>query len=106
MPKYEIKKQAIAGTLESSDLQITIDKNDDKGIVIDLQSSVEYQYGKQIKAVITETLNSLGIDNANVGVVDKGALDCTIKARTIAVVHRASEITENIDWEELESWNV
>jgi citrate lyase acyl carrier protein len=106
MPKYEIKKQAIAGTLESSDLQITIDKNDDKGIVIDLQSSVEYQYGKQIKAVIMETLNSLGIDNVNVAVVDKGALDCTIKARTIAVVHRASEITENIDWEELESWNV
>jgi len=106
MPKYEIKKQAIAGTLESSDLQITIDKNDDKGIIINLQSSVEYQYGKQIKSVITETLNSLGIDNVNVEVVDKGALDCTIKARTIAVVHRASEITENIDWEELESWNV
>ena len=106
MPKYEIKKQAIAGTLESSDLQITIDKNDNKGIVINLQSSVEYQYGKQIKSVIIETLNSLEIDNVNVEVVDKGALDCTIKARTIAVVHRASEITENIDWEELESWNV
>ena len=106
MTKIEIKKQAIAGTLESSDLQISIDKNDNKGIEINLQSSVEYQYGKQIRTVITETLSNLGITDAMVDVVDKGALDCTIKARTIAVVHRAAEIDENYDWEGLDTWNV
>ena len=106
MTKFELKKQAIAGTLESSDLQITIDKNEGKGIEINLQSSVEFQYGRQIKKVITETLNHLGIDSAQLDVVDKGALDCTIKARTIAVVHRAAEVSENYDWEELDSWNV
>ena len=105
MNKIEIKKQAIAGTLESSDLQISIDKNDNKGIEISLQSSVEYQYGKQIKAVIIETLNKLGINDARIDVVDKGALDCTIRARTIAVAHRAAEINENYDWEGLDSWN-
>ncbi|AMC94157.1 citrate lyase ACP [Erysipelothrix larvae] len=106
MAKFEIQKQAMAGTLESSDLQIVIDKNDGKGIEINLQSSVEYQFGKQIREVILETLNQLGITDAKVEAVDKGALDCTIKARTIAVVHRACGITMNYDWEELDSWNV
>jgi citrate lyase subunit gamma (acyl carrier protein) len=36
--------------------------------------------------------------------VDKGALDCTIKARTLTAVHRAAEM-ENYDWEEIDSWN-
>ncbi|QIK69596.1 citrate lyase acyl carrier protein [Erysipelothrix sp. HDW6C] len=106
MAKFEIKDQAIAGTLESSDLQITIDQNNGKGIEIDLQSSVEFQFGKRIREVITETLSNLEITDAKVSVVDQGALDCTIIARTIAVVHRASGVTENIDWEALESWNV
>lgn len=105
MNQFEIKKQAIAGTLESSDLQITIDQNDGKGIEISLQSSVESQFGKQIRALILETLNNLGVIDCKVNVIDQGALDCTIKARTIAVVHRASGIEANYDWEALEKWN-
>ncbi|QIK56938.1 citrate lyase acyl carrier protein [Erysipelothrix sp. HDW6A] len=106
MSQFVIKNQAVAGTLESSDMQIMIDKNDGKGIELDLQSSVEFQYGDQIRKVILETLDHLGIKDAKVSVVDKGALDCTIKARTIAVVHRASDTVQSIDWEGLEAWNV
>lgn len=106
LAKFEIKNQAVAGTLESSDLQIMIDQNAGKGIEIDLQSSVEFQFGKQIRKVVEETLANLGVTDAKVSIVDQGALDCTIKARTIAVVHRASGITQNIDWEALELWNV
>ncbi|MFV0379412.1 MAG: citrate lyase acyl carrier protein [Anaerorhabdus sp.] len=106
MVNFEIKNQAIAGTLESSDIQIMIDKNEGKGIEIDLKSSVQFQFGKQIRKVVLETLKNLGIKDAKVSLVDQGALDCTIKARTIAVVHRAVGIKENINWEELESWNV
>ncbi len=106
MSQFVIKNQAVAGTLESSDMQIMIDKNDGKGIELDLQSSVEFQYGDQIRKVILETLDNLGIKDAKVSVVDKGALDCTIKARTIAVVHRASDTVQSIDWEGLEAWNV
>lgn len=106
MSQFVIKNQAVAGTLESSDMQIMIDKNDGKGIELDLQSSVEFQYGDQIRKVILDTLDNLGIKDAKVSVVDKGALDCTIKARTIAVVHRASDTVQSIDWEGLEAWNV
>ena len=40
----EIKSTAIAGTLESSDIQITISKNDN-GIEIDLDSDVSKYLG-------------------------------------------------------------
>lgn len=78
----EIKETAVAGTLESSDIQIMVSKGTN-GIAIDLQSDVEKQFGNQIRSVITETLNKLGVTDAKVKAVDKGALDCVVKARYI-----------------------
>ena len=78
----------MAGTLESGDIVIQIAPGD--GLTIDLQSSVSAQFGRQIKAVITETLTGLGIDNAYVKATDKGALDCTIRARVTAAAVRAT----------------
>ena len=43
MGNFKIEKQAIAGTLESSDLQIIIDENEGRGIEIELKSSVANQ---------------------------------------------------------------
>ena len=81
-------KNAVAGTLESGDIMIQIAPGD--GLQVELQSSVAAQFGRQIKAVITETLQGLGIDNANVKATDKGALDCTIRARVTAAAVRAT----------------
>ena len=81
-------KQAIAGTLESGDIMISIGPG--KGLEVNLQSSVEAQFGRQIRAVITETLQGLGIEDARVDAVDKGALDCTIRARVTAAAVRAT----------------
>lgn len=106
MQKFNIVKQAIAGTLESSDLQIIIDRNEGNGLEIDLKSSVANQYGRRIREVLMDTLMTMGIENAKLTVTDKGALDCTIVARTIAAVHRAADATDKIDWEGLEEWNV
>jgi citrate lyase subunit gamma (acyl carrier protein) len=90
---------AIAGTLESSDIQIIIEPKDEAGIDIELKSSVEKQFGRQIRKVITETLENLKIENARVIATDKGALDCTIKARVQAAAHRAAGVKEKFDWE-------
>ena len=57
---------------------------------MDLQSSVAAQFGRQIKAVITQTLEGLGVTDAHVQAVDKGALDCTIRARVTAAAVRAT----------------
>ena len=95
----KIIKNSIVGTLESSDIQIVIVPKDEVGIEIKLKSSVEKQFGKQIKKVIKETLESLGIDTAVVIATDKGALDCTIKARVQCAAYRAMGSTEKFDWE-------
>lgn len=89
----EIKTTGVAGTLESSDIQIMISKGND-GIQIDLDSEVIKAYGDQIKQVITDTLEKYGIDNAKVKAVDKGALDCVIAARTLAAAQRATETSD------------
>lgn len=85
-------KHSHAGTLESGDIMIQIFPADGKkpGLEIELDSTVAYQFGDQIKAVITETAHELGLDTARVVAVDKGALDCTIKARMTAAVVRAT----------------
>ncbi|MDR2870212.1 MAG: citrate lyase acyl carrier protein [Deferribacteraceae bacterium] len=85
----EITKSAIAGTLESSDAQVTIEPAQ-AGLELEICSSVADQYGRQIKAVALETLSALGVKAAKVVINDKGALDCTIKARTECAVYRAS----------------
>ncbi|MCF6418536.1 MAG: citrate lyase acyl carrier protein [Furfurilactobacillus sp.] len=94
----EIKQTALAGTLESSDIQIMLSKGTD-GITIDLESDVEKQFGDQIRKVITDTLAEFDIDNVKVKAVDKGALDCVIKARTIAVAQRALQTQNQPAWE-------
>ena len=84
---------ASAGTLESSDIMITIEPGTN-GIELTLTSPVIQQYGKHIHKTITDTLHRLGVATA----VDNGALDCTIKARTECAVFRSASNTEKIPW--------
>lgn len=79
-----------AGTFESGDILIQLFPPEKSGIEIDLESSVARQFGEQIKKVISETLNECGIEDVRVKAVDKGALDCTIKARVTAAAVRAT----------------
>lgn len=99
----EIKKNGIAGTMESSDIMVTVEPAE-KGIEIVLESSVEKQFGDQIRLVIQETLNKLKVEHAKVSAVDQGALDCTVQARTIAAIYRASDVG-TYKWKEIASWN-
>lgn len=94
----EIVDVGMAGTLESSDITILIEKNPNKGIEIELKSTVKNLYGNQIKKVIRETLEEKGINDVVVKANDKGALDCIIKARLLTAVHRATKSTE-YNWE-------
>lgn len=101
----EIKQTAVAGTVESSDIMITLVPNDAHEIEINLDSSVEKQFGKQIRKVIAETLALLKVESVKVTAIDKGALDCTIQARVISAAYRAAgEAT--YDWKEISTWNV
>jgi citrate lyase subunit gamma (acyl carrier protein) len=85
----EIIQTSIAGTLESSDIMITMEPATE-GIQIELKSIVEKQFGKEILRVIRRTLSDLRVTSAKLTVIDKGALNCTIEARLKTAVYRAA----------------
>ncbi len=83
----ELKRRAFAGTMESSDAYVEIEPCDG-GVSLRLESVVEAQFGDQIRASVLDVLKQEKIENALVRVVDKGALDCVIRARVEAAVLR------------------
>ena len=93
----QIVTKGVAGTMESSDIIVRIEPAEQKGIELTLTSAVMPQFGKQIEKVIRETLAELGVENAVVNAVDKGALDCTVAARVKAAAYRAAQC-EDYTW--------
>jgi citrate lyase subunit gamma (acyl carrier protein) len=87
-----------AGTMESNDIMITVEPSDEGGVQVELTSSVYQQFGKQIIAVIRETAADYGVENALITAVDKGALDCTVRARVATALTRAAEC-HDYTWE-------
>lgn len=94
----DIMITATAGTLESSDIMITAAKALVPGIAIDLTSSVEKQFGQQIKETIIACARQLGVEDVHITVVDQGALDCVVRARTKTALYRATQRTD-YTWE-------
>lgn len=93
----EITKPAMAGTLESSDCQVTVEEGA-QGIEFLLESSVIHQYGNRIRQVVMETLEQLQVEKVRISIVDKGALDCTIKARVEGALYRSAGQTGGLPW--------
>lgn len=93
----EVLHPAVAGTLESSDAQVVIEPCEE-GVSLELTSSVMNQFGRQIRTVVLETLDRLEVTKAKVTVVDKGALDCTLKARVEAAVFRSADHQGQVPW--------
>lgn len=82
----EILKSASAGTMESSDVYVQIEPA--QGLEIQLESVVYNQFGDAIREVVTEVLQEQGVENAAVRIVDRGALECVIRARVETAVLR------------------
>lgn len=82
----EIVKNASAGTMESSDVYVEIEPA--AALDIQLESVVLEQFGDNIRAVVREVLADCGVTKANVRVIDRGALDCVIRARVETAVNR------------------
>ena len=85
----KILKNASAGTMESSDVYVQIEPG--KGLDIQLESVVLNQFGDAIREVVTEVLREQGVENAAVRIVDRGALECVIRARVETAVLRGKE---------------
>lgn len=86
----ELIKPASAGTMESSDAYVEIEPGAD-GISLQLESVVMDQFGDDIRQTVREVLADMSVENANVRLIDRGALDCVIRARVEAAVLRGGE---------------
>ena len=76
----EITKCAAAGTMESSDVYVEIEPRE-TGLEVELQSVVQAQFGGAIEETVRQVLSECGVKAAKVRVVDRGALECVIRAR-------------------------
>ena len=83
----KLRKQAMAGTMESSDLMVVVQPSDELSITI--QSPVIKQFGDSIRNAVEETAQALDVQGAEITVDDHGALDCTIRARVETALLRA-----------------
>ena len=92
--------EAMAGTLESSDLMVKVAPASDGALEVFIKSEVIRQFGDQIRRVVDDTLSRLGVREGVVVVEDKGALDCAIRARLQTAVLRGAEEAD-LDWSAL-----
>ena len=87
----ELIKSAVAGTMESSDAYVEIEPAE--GLQIQLESVVAQQFGDAIREVVKDVLSEQGVDNARIRVVDRGALECVLRARIeTAIVRGKGEV--------------
>lgn len=85
-----IKKISSCGSVESSDVLVTVEPNQENKINVSIKSPFIRQFGKRIKAVVLDTLGQFNITQCNVIVQDQGAIDVVLIARLITALKRAS----------------
>ena len=85
----DIIKNASAGTMESSDVYVELEPA--QGLQIDLESVVYAQFGDSIREAVKEVLREQGVENVKVRLVDRGALECVIRARVETAIARGRE---------------
>ena len=83
-----ILKSASAGTLESSDAYVEIEPAANK-LAVSVESVVEKQFGDKIRSAVMDVLAENDVKSASVRVIDRGALECVIRARVETAVLRA-----------------
>jgi citrate lyase subunit gamma (acyl carrier protein) len=85
----KITRKAMAGTMQSSDLTVSIEPSD--RFEIRIESTVKKQFEHLIRARIEDVLKRHGVEAGILEITDRGALDYAIEARVETAIRRASE---------------
>lgn len=85
-----VTKNVTAGSLESNDVLVTVSSAGGRENELSVESIVFKQYGARIRSVVEEVLSSSGLSGASVRIQDRGALECTLRARLETAIERAS----------------
>jgi len=82
-------KNSVAGSLESSDVLVTVGPAEGEENKLDVESIVFKQFGARIRSVAEEVVAASGLRGAAVRIQDRGALECTLRARLETALERA-----------------
>ncbi len=85
----EIKKVAMCGTLDSSDVLVTVRPSEKE--IINISSPVSSRFENEMRNVVEKVLNENDCHHVSVTLQDSGALDCVIAARVLTALERGSE---------------
>ena len=80
-------KMAVAGSLESSDVMVRV--RPAEVLTLEIKSPVLEQYGEAIRQTVDQVLAIRGVTAAEIELIDRGALDCTIRARLETALERS-----------------
>lgn len=80
-------RMAVAGSLESSDVMVRIRPSEN--LSVSIKSPVLAQYGDTIRETVDEVLTKMSVTAAEIELIDRGALDCTIRARLKTALERS-----------------
>ena len=83
----QILRKGQAGTMQSSDLMVSVEPSDT--LVIEIESTVKKQFEHLIRARLEQTLARHGVTSGRINISDRGALDYAIEARLEASLQRA-----------------
>ncbi len=93
--------RGLAGSFESCDAMVIVTlpppgggANAPGGISLHLESPSPAVCGERMRRVALETLRNLGVNDADVDIRERGALDCTLAARVETAVRRARASAE------------
>jgi citrate lyase subunit gamma (acyl carrier protein) len=86
----EILKKGQAGTMQSSDLMVTVEPAAE--LSVDIESTVKKQFEHLIRARIEQVLAKNAVVSGKISVNDRGALDYAIEARLEAALQRAGGV--------------
>ena len=86
----KIQKCASAGTMESCDVYVEIEPNE-TGLEILLESIVLNRFEGSIRQVIGEVLKEFQIESGSLRIMDRGALECVLRARLETAILRGKE---------------
>jgi citrate lyase subunit gamma (acyl carrier protein) len=95
----EIVKAAIAGSLESCDALVAVEKPLAPGLVLTVEGA-DHRFEARVREAALAALAELGVLSAKVRIQERSALDCTVRARVRAACLRAAGL-ENAPWEAL-----
>ncbi|WP_019210433.1 citrate lyase acyl carrier protein [Yersinia massiliensis] len=87
----KIIREAVAGTLESSDVMVRIAPLNPPEIDLQIHSSVDKQFGEAIRYSVLALLEQHQVTGGQLIIDDKGALDCVLQARLETALLRACD---------------